>query len=259
MNFNPMEEQSLMGLLTALRGGLPASTGYGLLQDVLMGQAQRQDERQARVQGLIDMVTQGAQQGMSYDNAQMIASAQTGGNLPPRVEGAFETLYPPEAQPMGNPPPGFIGPTQAPVQGPPTFAPMQQSPVAQEAQAVSQTPQDILAALDLQDRLTEQQALSVTAPAIANGFASRALSMVGAPSPTTGQPMGPQEILSSLLQHESFTTLDPVTQAAVVEAVQTALASGGAAAAPAEQGGLGAAFAANPEFASLIQQVLEGQ
>lgn len=113
-NFNPGEEQNLMALVAALRGGMQPSTGYSLLQDVLGQQAARVDERKARLQSLTDLLVQNAQQGASLKAATAMADAYTrGNNMPPQIEGVLGDLYP-GGGPQMVPDTAAMAPTPAP-------------------------------------------------------------------------------------------------------------------------------------------------
>lgn len=102
-NFNPMERQSLLNLLTALRGGLDPSVGSSFLGDVLGQQQGRVDERQAKMQSITDMLVGGAAEGRPLESAETLSDVYYPGGAPPRVEGAISTLYPMETQTVATP------------------------------------------------------------------------------------------------------------------------------------------------------------
>lgn len=117
-NYNPDEQNSLVALVAALRGGLAPSTGYGLFQDILNQQAARVDERQARLSSLTDLLSQQAIAGQSLEGAQALADAYTRGNtVPPRIEDVISSLYPSQMieGPQEYAPPAMTGSTPSEV------------------------------------------------------------------------------------------------------------------------------------------------
>ncbi len=93
-NFNPQEQNSLMALLQGLQGGMQPTQGYGFLQDILAQQSARQQQRQQNLQGLTSLLTNAAGSGATYDQAQMLMAAQSGGNIAPRIQQDLNTFYP---------------------------------------------------------------------------------------------------------------------------------------------------------------------
>lgn len=232
MNFNPQEQSSLVGLLAALQGGLPGSTGYGLLQDVLGQQQSRIAARQERTGSLIDMLVNGAAGGQSYEAAQALAGAYTNGsNMPPRIEDALSSLYPGAAPaPAGatfggaNPLPAMSG------------QPGMQSPVFQPQ---PMSPQDQLAYQELQQNDAQAQAQAAAAPMMANALANQALSMIQSGTMVVnGQevPADPSTVIAHLISSESFSSLDATTQAMTLQTINDALANPQAAQAAEPQG-----------------------
>jgi hypothetical protein len=209
-----MEERSLMDLLTALRGGLPATQGYSLLQDVVMGQQQRLDERQARQMGLLDLIGGQAMAGQSYEGATALADAYTPQpGVPPRVSEGIDALYPEQPLPYSASAgaQGLSYGSARPVQSPAYQAP---TPSISEQLAMQQ----------------DSGALQ-SAPIVAQAYADSAIAKLGVPNPETGQPLTAGEIISALVTEDSpFQGLDPRVQAVVLQAVQMRLQE-------AEQGG----------------------
>src|SRR6058998_2466427 len=114
MNYNPQEQQSLASLLVALRGGLDPNTAYTQLQNVIGQQQQRVADRQQQLGSLTDLLTQGAAQGQTFQQSQMLADLQTPGQgTPPMIANALSTLYP---QPQRTNMYGGPAPQQAPPQ-----------------------------------------------------------------------------------------------------------------------------------------------
>jgi hypothetical protein len=207
-NFNPQEQSSLLGLLSALQSGLPGSQGYSLLQGVLGQQQNRLAARDERVGSLIDMITNAAGSGQSYEAAQALAGAYSAGsNIPPRVEDALGSLYPDASMAGGAPGPGYN--ETAAQQGVPSAT----SPIYQQQ---PMSPQDQLAQVQLGQTLQDQQATSTSGPMIANALANQALGFVA-----EGQ--DPNTVAANLVNSKTFQGLDPVTQQMTLQAFQDAL------------------------------------
>jgi hypothetical protein len=208
-NFNPQEQQSLLGLLSALQSGLPGSQGYSLLQGVLGQQQSRLAARDERVGSLIDMITNAAASGQSYEAAQALAGAYSrGSNTPPRIDDALNSLYPATAG--GTPGPGFNA-TAA--------AQSQQGTTSPIYQPQAPSPQDQLAQLELGQALQNQQATSMSSPTIAGAIADQAIMIMSTPDPATG--VAPT--LGQVISDPMIQGLDPVTQAMVLQEIQARL------------------------------------
>lgn len=93
MNFSPDNEQSLLDLIGALKGGLDPGTAMGLYQGVQQDQAQRIANRQERLGGLASLLSGAAQGGMPYQGAEALAAAQPG-PAGPAVQNMLAALYP---------------------------------------------------------------------------------------------------------------------------------------------------------------------
>jgi len=93
MNYSPQNEQSLLDLIGALKGGLDPGTAMGLYQGVQQDQAQRIANRQDRLGGLAELLSGVAMQGMPYSGASALASAQPG-PAGPAVQSMLQSLYP---------------------------------------------------------------------------------------------------------------------------------------------------------------------
>jgi hypothetical protein len=93
MNYSPQNEQSLLDLIGALKGGMDPTTAYGLYQDVQGDQAQRIANRQERLGGLAELLTGAASSGMPLAGAQSLAAAQPG-PAGPAVQNMLSSLYP---------------------------------------------------------------------------------------------------------------------------------------------------------------------
>ncbi len=93
MNYSPQNEQSLLDLIEALKGGLDPGTAMGLYQGVQQDQAQRIANRQDRLGGLAELLTGAATSGMPYEGAQALAAAQPG-PAGPAVQSMLQGLYP---------------------------------------------------------------------------------------------------------------------------------------------------------------------
>ena len=93
MNFSPQNDQSLLDLIGALKGGLDPNTAYSMYQGVQQDQAQRIADRQTRLTGMADLLTGNAMAGMPYSGASAIAEAQPG-PAGPAVQQMLSSLYP---------------------------------------------------------------------------------------------------------------------------------------------------------------------
>jgi len=101
MNYSPQNEQSLLDLIGALKGGLDPGTAMGLYQGVQQDQAQRIANRQDRLGGLAELLSGVAMQGMPYSGASALASAQPG-PAGPAVQSMLQSLYPTGEDPLSN-------------------------------------------------------------------------------------------------------------------------------------------------------------
>lgn len=93
MNFSPQNEQGLAALLAGLQHGMDPSQAYSVFQGIQSEQQAQAEERKARLQGLSQLLTQSAMQGMSYGGAQALAEAQPG-PMGPAVDSMLSALYP---------------------------------------------------------------------------------------------------------------------------------------------------------------------
>jgi hypothetical protein len=174
-NFNPMEEKSLMDLLTGLQGGMMGDQAYALLGDIMAQQQARVAQRQERLGSLSDLLVQGASQGQTYGAAQSLADAYTrGSNVPPMIEDTLSALYPNATPPtnylghvmdapMGNRPGSPYSPAPAPVYGEQSTSPVAMSQMS---------PTESIAV----DRYAQQQALQADYQGLAADAASAAQS-----------------------------------------------------------------------------------
>lgn len=93
----PVYRESLNDLLAAMQAGLDPQIGYSVYGS-LQGQHQAQvQQRQANLQQLSQILTGAAAGGQTYDQAQALATAQSGGRIPPQADPLFEALYPTSA------------------------------------------------------------------------------------------------------------------------------------------------------------------
>lgn len=154
---------SLLDLAGAVRSGMDPSIAYGIYGDmsaqhqaILAQQQAEQEARRARIQSLVDMVTQGAQTGVPMDTMEMVLAAQTGGGgLPPRVDNAMTSMYPP-AFDLANTVSNSVAQVGAQAQafgGIP--APTPQMPTMSPAYAPS--PEQQMQALQMQGEMEQQQ------------------------------------------------------------------------------------------------------
>lgn len=161
MNFNPQNEQGILGLISALKGGMDPSAAYSIFSNIQQDQASQVAQRQERLGGLAQLLMGAAQSGMPFSGAESLDDAAPG-PMGPAVNSMMQALYPtadetPPAAPMSasgqpiEPPPGYYdqlgaNPTgmNAPNAGPealsPTFMPAQPSPT--ESLAMQQASQD---------------------------------------------------------------------------------------------------------------------
>lgn len=93
MNFNPQNEQGLLGLVTALKSGMDPSTAYGIYQNIAQDQATSIARRQERLSGLAGLLMNAASSGATYDQASILADAQAG-PAGPAVQNMLNTYYP---------------------------------------------------------------------------------------------------------------------------------------------------------------------
>jgi hypothetical protein len=93
MNFNPQNQEGLLGLVAALKSGMPADTAYSVFQNIQQDQAQQIANRQARLSSLAQLLGGAASQGMTYQGAEALAQAQPG-PLGPAAENILTSLYP---------------------------------------------------------------------------------------------------------------------------------------------------------------------
>lgn len=93
MNFNPQNEQGLLGVVAALKNGMDPGTAYSIYQNLQQDQAQQIAQRQQRLSGLADLLTGSAMQGMPYAGAQALAEAAPG-PAGPAVQNMLQALYP---------------------------------------------------------------------------------------------------------------------------------------------------------------------
>lgn len=93
MNFNPQNEQGILGLISALKSGMTPDTAYSLFQGIEQDQAAQVAQRQERLGGLAQMLMGGATQGMPYAGAEAMADAAPG-PMGPAVQQMLQALYP---------------------------------------------------------------------------------------------------------------------------------------------------------------------
>lgn len=93
MNFNPQNEQGLLGLVAALKSGMDPSTAYGIYQNIAQDQATSIARRQERLTGLAGLLMEAAGSGATYDQASILADAQAG-PAGPAVQNMLNTYYP---------------------------------------------------------------------------------------------------------------------------------------------------------------------
>jgi hypothetical protein len=102
MNFNPQNEQGLLGLVAALKAGMDPGTAYSMYQSIAQDQAASIAARQQRLGGLAELLQGAAAQGMPYSGAEALMQAQPG-PAGPAVQNILDTLYP-----GGQPGPGDV-------------------------------------------------------------------------------------------------------------------------------------------------------
>ena len=83
MNFNPTNEQGLLSLVAALKGGMDPSTAYSMYQGIASDQATELARRQERLTSLSDLMMDAAGGGATYEQASMLAEAQPGPAVAP--------------------------------------------------------------------------------------------------------------------------------------------------------------------------------
>jgi hypothetical protein len=93
MNFNPQNEEGLLGLIAALKNGMDPNTAYGVMQNIQGDQAGQIAQRQERLGGLAEMLSGTAMQGMPYSGASALAEAAPG-PAGPAVQQMLQSLYP---------------------------------------------------------------------------------------------------------------------------------------------------------------------
>lgn len=93
MNFNPTNEQGLLSLVAALKGGMDPSTAYSMYQGIASDQATELARRQERLTSLSDLMMDAAGGGATYEQASMLAEAQPG-PAGPAVQSMLDTYYP---------------------------------------------------------------------------------------------------------------------------------------------------------------------
>ena len=93
MNFSPQNQQGLIGLIEALKGGMDPTQAYGISQDIYGDQANRVAQRQERLGGLADLLTQAASGGIPYAGAEALLDAQPG-PMGPAVQDMLQGAYP---------------------------------------------------------------------------------------------------------------------------------------------------------------------
>lgn len=93
MNYNPQNEQGLMGLLAALKGGMDPGTAYGVYGDIQNSQMTAVANRQERLGGLAELLMNAAGSGQTYEGASALAEAAPG-PAGPAVQQMLSALYP---------------------------------------------------------------------------------------------------------------------------------------------------------------------
>jgi hypothetical protein len=93
VNFNPQNEQGILGLVAALKSGMSPDTAYGLFQGIQQDQASQIAARQERLGGLADLLMGAASQGTPYAGAEALADAAPG-PMGPAVQQMLAALYP---------------------------------------------------------------------------------------------------------------------------------------------------------------------
>jgi hypothetical protein len=93
MNYSPDNEQGLLALVAALKGGMDPSVGTQMYGMIEQQQAEELAARQERLGGLASLLTGAATGGMPYEGAQALAEAQPG-PAGPAVQNMLSSLYP---------------------------------------------------------------------------------------------------------------------------------------------------------------------
>ena len=169
MNFNPQGQQSLLDLIGGLKAGMDPAAAYGIYQDVAGEQAQRLANRQQRLAGLSDLLSQTAMAGMPYSGAQALAQAAPG-PAGPAVQQMLDALYPtggPGGAGVSAPDLNYLGnPMDSPVTQPGEPGAAEFPGIGRGAQAVSPTfqpqplsPTEAQAAQEMQAQQANGQAL----------------------------------------------------------------------------------------------------
>ena len=117
MNFNPQNEQGLMGLLAALKSGMDPNTAYGVYGDIMNSQATAVANRQQRLGGLSQLLMGAAQEGLPYQGAEALMQAAPG-PAGPAAQNILESLYPNGGPQTPAPPMNAAG---QPIQAPPGY------------------------------------------------------------------------------------------------------------------------------------------
>jgi hypothetical protein len=137
---------SLLDLYGAVQNGMDPTTAYSVYQNLSSEHQATIGQNQERLGSLIDMITQGAQQGMTAEQMQAVTQA-TAPQLAqrPRVTGALESLYPQSQAPAGPMDPGkMYGMQQAQQSTSPLYA----GPTPEEQMAQIQLQQTVQQAQD---------------------------------------------------------------------------------------------------------------
>lgn len=100
MNFNPQNEQGILGLVSALQSGMTPDTAYSLFQGIQQDQAARIAQRQDRLGGLAELLMGAAAGGTPYAGAEALADAAPG-PMGPAVQQMLSALYPTGGEPEG--------------------------------------------------------------------------------------------------------------------------------------------------------------
>jgi len=212
---------SLMSLAGAVGNDMDPMTAYNIYQNMLGQHGSQVAARQERIGGLVDYIMEGAQTGLPAEQMQMLLSAQTGGNIPPRVDAAMDTLYPQQVAP-----PGYgMAATQSPLyQGPSTEEQFNQAQL-EGAQLQNQ---------QLEQQMAAESAEAAAIPTVVQMLTDQAMRLTN-PSPgvdpATGAPTGQmqpgmtgQQALTLLTQSERFQSLPFSVQQQVYTSIQQAIA-----------------------------------
>lgn len=93
MNFNPQNEQGILGLVAALKAGMDPSSAGSAYSMIQQDQAADVARRQERLGGLAEMLMGAATQGTPYAGAEALADAAPG-PMGPAVQQMLAALYP---------------------------------------------------------------------------------------------------------------------------------------------------------------------